>query len=260
MAILIGHAVMDENGGIDGAIAGDQTGKEIATRQWYKRTKGWHTYLEPTDRTMGKKAAQFMREICANNNYGYSQPNRWTGAKSIEILGVANGHGDFDCSSLCIECYRLAGLNHKMSGYTGSMVKSLLATGKFKAHTEAAYLSSGDYAITGGLFVGEGHVCMALEDGPKASKAPADDSTPVKPTPAPTYDVEPPYVTVVYGSVYVREGAGKEYPKMFVAKKGQKFPFLEIDEDTGWYWIDTVKGIGCITGKPKYTALIVGEE
>ena len=32
MAVLIGHAVMDENGGIDGAIAGDQTGKEIATR------------------------------------------------------------------------------------------------------------------------------------------------------------------------------------------------------------------------------------
>lgn len=57
MSVLIGHAVMDENGGIDGAIAGDQTGKEIATRQWYKRTKGWHTYLEPTDRTMGKKAA-----------------------------------------------------------------------------------------------------------------------------------------------------------------------------------------------------------
>ena len=259
MSVLIGHAVMDENGGIDGAIAGDQTGKEIATRQWYKRTKGWHTYLEPTDRTMGKKAAQFMREICANNNYGYSQPNRWTGAKSIEILGVANGHGDFDCSSLCIECYRLAGLNHKMSGYTGSIVKSFLATGKFKAHTEDKYLNSGDYAITGGLYVGEGHVCMVLEDGPKANKS--DD---VSPSPSPSKpskdDVEPPYVMVIYGSVYVREGAGKEYPKMFVAKKGQKFPFLEIDEDTGWYWIDTVKGTGCITGKPKYTALIIDEE
>ena len=52
---------------------------------------------------------------------------------------------------------------------------------------------------------------------------------------------------------------GKEYPKMMVARKGQKFPFIVVDEETGWYWIDTVKGRGCITGKPKYTALVVEE-
>ena len=250
MGVLIGHAVMDEQGGIDGAIAGDQTGKEITTRQWYKRTGGWSTLLVPTDQTMGKKAAEYMRQICENNNYGYSQPNRWTGAKSIEILGVANGHGDFDCSSLCVECYRLAGLKHAMSGYTGSIAKSFERTGKFKVYTDDAHIGSDAYAIPGALYLSNGHVMMALDYGSKGGKADPDPS-------GDTDVVAPPYVEIVGRSVNVRQGAGSMYPKLLTAHKGERYPYFETDEDTGWWWIDTVKGTGCITNKSKYTKLVL---
>ena len=73
MSILIGHAVMDENGGIDGAMMGDQTGKEITTRKWYKRTGGWNAYLQPLDLSMAENAATYMRLICDNAAYGYSE-------------------------------------------------------------------------------------------------------------------------------------------------------------------------------------------
>ena len=248
----LAHAVSDEQGTIDPhgtAQQGDQTGKEICVRNWYKRTGGWHTYLEPTDRSMGKRAAEYAEEIADNSNYGYSQTKRWTGAKSIEILGVENGHGDFDCSSFAIECYRLAGLKHAMSGYSGSIVKSFLATGKFKAYTDDAHLNSDDYAIEGGVWVGNGHVAVQITRGSKAGKDPDPSGD--------TDVVTPPYVEIVGNSVNVRQGAGSIYPKLFTAHKGERYPYFETDEDTGWWWIDTVKGTGCITNKSKYTKLVL---
>ena len=44
MAVRIGHASIDENGNASGGRAGDQTGKELCTRDWY--TKGWNVLLK----------------------------------------------------------------------------------------------------------------------------------------------------------------------------------------------------------------------
>lgn len=252
MAVTIGHAVMDENGGIgvDGAIAGDQTGKEITTRKFYVRTNGWHTVLRCKDTGMADKAARYMRLICDDSSYGYSQPNRWTGYKSIEKYikagysvetAIANGGGDFDCSSLVISCYIFAGLNHTASGYTGSIVKSFMQTGKFEKFTDEKHINSDNYAKIGDVYVGNGHTMMVLENG---SEEPIT--------------VKPPYVLIIGGSVIIRKGAGTIYPKLGItAHKGEKYPYFETDEDTGWYWIETPKGRGCITGKPKYTELVL---
>lgn len=252
MAVTIGHAVMDENGGIgvDGAIAGDQTGKEIATRKFYIRTNGWHTVLRCKDAVMAEKAAKYMRLICDDSSYGYSQPNRWTGYKSIEKYikagnsvetAIAKGGGDFDCSSLVISCYIFAGLNHAASGYTGSMVKSLMKTGKFTEYTDAKHIDSDNYAKIGDIYVGKGHTMMVLTNG---SEEPIT--------------IQPPYVLVKGGSVLIRTGAGTMYPKLGItAHKGEKLPYLETDEDTGWYWVETPKGRGCITGKKRYTELVL---
>lgn len=251
MAVTIGHAVMDENGGIgvDGAIAGDQTGKEITTRKFYIRTKGWHTVLHCKDSGMAEKAARYMRLICDNMRYGYSQPNRWTGYKSIESYiragntveaAISKGKGDFDCSSLVISCYIFAGLNHAPSGYTGSIVKSFMKTGKFIEYTDNAHTNSDAYARVGDVYVGDGHTMMVLTNG--------DEKPPI---------VTAPYVLVKGASVIIRTGAGTMYPKIGItAHKGDKLPYLETDEDTGWYWVETPKGRGCITGKPKYTELV----
>lgn len=63
MSVRFGHAVMDENGknGKDGAQIGDQTGKEIAFRSWYKSGSGWQYLLVPKHDKLGaavKKLSQ----------------------------------------------------------------------------------------------------------------------------------------------------------------------------------------------------------
>lgn len=172
MAILIGHAVMDENGkaGYGGEKAGDQTGKEICTRKWYD--SNWNVYLECTDKEMAKKAAEIMKQICNDSSYGYSQPRRWDGYKSIvkNDGDISKGSGGFDCSSLVIACYVLAGLKMVADGYTGNMRSKLLATGKFRLYQDSKHLKSDALAKVGGIYLKEGsHVVMALEDGDDAN-------------------------------------------------------------------------------------------
>lgn len=170
MAVLIGHASIDENGKIQGTTAGDQTGKEICTRSWYN--KPWNVYLECLDDALAEKAATFMEQICADADFGYSRPNRWKGYNSIINNGrkVAGAKGDFDCSSLVLSCYIFAGLSIAASGYTGNMKSILVGTGKFKAYTDSAHLTSDAYAKRGGIYLKESsHVVMALSNGSKAS-------------------------------------------------------------------------------------------
>ena len=171
MAVRIGHAVSDERGGKTGGIPGDQTGKEIRIDTWYARKDGWDYYLECKDAQMAERAARYMERICAGN-FGYSQEQkaRWSGYRAIAaVCGFVEGAcGDFDCSSLAIACYILAGLTHPASGYTGSMRASLQKTGMFAAYTDPPRLVTSDYARRGSLYLKEGaHVLMCLEDGVK---------------------------------------------------------------------------------------------
>lgn len=93
-----------------GKKQGDQTGKEICTRSWYP--KSFTAYLEPLDLNMADKAAAYMEEIAANDDFGYS---RQTGGLVTAIINngrkVKGAKGDFDCSSLILSCYIFAGLS-----------------------------------------------------------------------------------------------------------------------------------------------------
>lgn len=166
MTVKIGHASIDENGKIVGKLKGDQTKKEIFTRNWYNGS--WNVYLECIDTDLAKKSATILESICENNNYGYSQPNRWSGYKSIRSNGnnISKGSGDFDCSSLIISSYILAGLDIEPTGYTGNMRQLLLSTGKFIEYIDGKHLTTDEYAAVGGVYIKEGkHVIMALENG-----------------------------------------------------------------------------------------------
>lgn len=174
MSIKIGHASIDENGKIAGGKTGDQTKKEICVRSWY--SKPWNVYLECTDPVMAGKAASFMEQICADNNFGYDQSQRLTGYNAIVADGgkIKGAKGEFDCSSLVSACYRLAGLAVSPSCTTKSIRESFMATGKFRLFLDAAHLKSDTYAKRGGIYLKEGcHVVMALEDG-------TDDKNPYK--------------------------------------------------------------------------------
>ena len=271
MTVKIGHAVGSEHGTQEG-VPGDQNGKEIRIQDWYKRKGDWNCLLECTDQDLAAKAAEIMREICESPAFGYSRNKRWTGYHAIKnnggrVAGAADS--DFDCSSLCIACYVLAGLKHKAAGYTGSMRKSLLATGKFIASTEKAMLTSSDYAKVGSLYLAEGHhVCMTLNNGAKVKVEPQEEpETP----PAETTPETPPQPLKTYvkflGSVYVREQPFKDSKAVRLCRKGELLPYYGADaqdaDGNKWYAVDfrkDGKSLGftsAFTDKPrKYTRLV----
>lgn len=173
MSIKIGHASIDENGNIAGGKTGDQTKKEICTREWY--SKPWNVYLECTDRTTADKAASIMEQICADNNFGYDQDERTSGYFSIIKNGykVKGAKGEFDCSSLVATCYNLAGLSVNFTNTTRTLRKALLATGKFVEYTGKTHLLTGDLSKRGGVYLSEGHhVVMVLEADNKSNTNP----------------------------------------------------------------------------------------
>ena len=244
MNIQIGHAVMDEKGKTIGAIPGDQTGKEIAIGTWYAKNKSgrvWKFYLECMDAAMAERAAQYMEQICADNAYGYSQgkAQRWSGYRSIKANGgaVSGARGDFDCSTLVMSCYILAGLNMAPDGYTGDMRSKLLATGKFKSYSNSAHVGSDKLAKRGGIYLRNGHTLMVLEDGSGASgMSEASDLTVVGEI----------ILDEIRKWCNVRSGPGLEYTIIGRAKKNDTYNVYGVFED--WYQIDYNGTIGYIFG------------
>lgn len=217
--VKIGHASIGERGKVSGGKAGDQTGKEICIRDWYK--KPWNVMLICTDTKLADKAADYMEAICKNDNYGYDQSQRTTGYESIKKNGVAKGKGEFDCSSLVATCYKLAGVNVSVNCTTSTLRAALLATGKFKAYKDSPHISTSDYAKRGAVYLSEGHhVVMALGSGAK-SKAASTGTT----------------YKVTASALNVRKGAGVNYSKVDLLKRGEKVKISK--EKDGWGYIGT---------------------
>ena len=221
MAVKIGHASIDENGKVSGGKAGDQTGKEICIRNWYK--KPWNVMLICTDEKIADKAADYMEAICKDNSYGYDQSQRTTGYQSIKKNGVSKGKGEFDCSSLVASCYNLAGLNVNVNCTTGNLRKALLATGKFKAYEDNAHVNTSAYAKRGAVYLSEGHhVVMALGPGAKASTTSKSD----------TSKSESGKYKVKATLLNVRSGPGTEHKIVKVFKQGKVISISEKKD--GW--------------------------
>ena len=243
MNIRIGHAVMDELGKTIGATPGDQTGKEIALSTWYAKNKAgrmWKYYLECTDSAMAERAAQYMERICADDAFGYSQgkTRRWDGYRSITANGgvFSGAHGDFDCSTLVISCYILAGLRMEPDGYTGNMRGKLLATGKFKSYSDSAHLGTDKLAKRGGIYLRNGHTLMALEDGGASGTA---DTSDLK-------FVGKIIVDEINKWCNVRSGPGMEYTITGKAKKNDVYNIYGAVED--WYMVDYNGSVGYLYG------------
>lgn len=256
VAVLIGHASIDENGTIQGRTPGDQTAKEICTRGWY--SKQWNVYIECMDEGLAERAAAIMEQICADDHFGYSQPNRWTGYNAIINNGrkVAGAKGDFDCGSLIIACYILAGLSIAASGYTGNLKNILVGTGKFKAYTDAAHVGSDAYAKRGGIYLKESsHVVMALGRGSKASGTASGASQSTKPAAGnKTYTGKGIGTATARTNMNVRSGSSTTHGSIGGVNKGASVEVLEILSN-GWYKI-VWPGAACGYG---YTSNAAGQ-
>lgn len=178
MATLCGWASIDENGKARGGAAGDQTGREVKTGNWYDF--GQTVVLRFKDREKAKKAAANMKILCNGNYVGYDQNQRTTLYAELEKVGwdvsKLKTKCETDCSTMMSPVLRTVGIKVSKDIYTGNMVNAIMNTGEFEKLTMSKYTNSGDYLMTGDISVNEGrHTIMALEDG--SNVAPSGSGT-----------------------------------------------------------------------------------
>lgn len=161
---MIGHASIDENGKAQGGMAGDQTGKEVCRREWYK--KPWTAVIRPNDSNIAEKIAKAMEEACDNNNIGYDQSQRttlFTEAQKVGFrLSTIKTKCETDCSALVAVCVNAAGVKVSKDIYTGNELNALKATGEFKIYTTADYVNSKDKLKRGDILLAKGHTAIVL--------------------------------------------------------------------------------------------------
>lgn len=182
MAVKIGSARSDERGKISGGKAGDQTGREVSTQNWYKHSKGW-VVLRCKVAGMAKYIAQAMKIICADDDVGYDQSENKTLWKYLETNGfdVKNIKKavETDCARLVRVCVQWAanmvGLNVTIPDfYTANLESKLVSTGLFEKLTSSKYTDQDDYLEEGMILVTsvKGHTVVVLSNGDKAGKTP----------------------------------------------------------------------------------------
>ena len=175
MAVKIGSARIDERGKISGGKAGDQTGNEVGTQNWYKHSKGWRV-LRPINPSVAEKMAQCMESACANNKIGYDQVQRNTLYNLVKPYGFdvrqAKTTTETDCSALVRVCAAYAGI--AIPDYnTSSQASTMLKTGAFTELKDSKYTTSSNYLRRGDVLVTKtkGHTVIVLSNGPKAGVA-----------------------------------------------------------------------------------------
>lgn len=186
MAVKIGSARIDERGKISGGKAGDQTGNEVSTQNWYKHSKGWRV-LRAKDKAMRTHIAKAMELACASSLIGYDQNQRTT------LYNAIKGNGfdinalvkavETDCSALVRVCssYGVAETDKDVviaDFYTANEASKLKATGLFEELTGSKYTNTSDYLQRGDVLVtkSKGHTVVVLTDGPRAEDVPEGDA------------------------------------------------------------------------------------
>lgn len=175
MAVLIGHASIDERGKGKGGLAGDQTSKEVCTREWYD--KDWDAVLRPKTSALAENSARICEAICANENVGYNKDRRndlwkaWLKTQKISPITKVS----CDCSSLMTYCAILGGANITYgtnAPTTSTMTNVFKASGNYEVLTDKKYLETSDYLKRGDILVRKGHhTVMVLTDGAKANSS-----------------------------------------------------------------------------------------
>lgn len=170
--VKIGHASIDERGKGTGGQAGDQTGKEVCTREWY--AKGWTVLLRPKNKDIAEKSAKACEKGCANANIGYDMNQRNTAHTQAKKVGYdlskIKEKCETDCSAFMTLCALSAGVTSleytSNAPTTSTMRRAFTVSGAYEALTDSKYLTSDKYLKRGDILVAEGHhTVMVLSDG-----------------------------------------------------------------------------------------------
>lgn len=173
MSVRVGSARINENGGINGGAAGDQTGREVAIEKWYLHTKGWKV-IRAKDPAVREKIAHNMESICANDNIGYCQDHRASLTTEAKPYGYdaskVKTKVEVDCSEAVRNCVLYAGITVG-SFSTASEATVLVGTKEFEELTDSKYCNSSDYLLRGDILVTKtkGHTVVVMDNGAMAS-------------------------------------------------------------------------------------------
>lgn len=221
MAVKIGSARIDENKHATGGKAGDQTGVEVSTQNWYKHSKGWRVF-RAKNVAIGNLIADDMEYACLNPNIGYDQSQRgtlYTVSKPVLFnCKKVTKKCECDCSSLVRVCCAYAGImlpNFR----TSNEASVLLASGYFTEMKGKQYTDSSDYLMRGDILVTktQGHTVIVLDNGSKVGKELNG------------------YILVTAKSVNVREEPKKGTTVLGIVYKWDKLPYIGIAPNNLWY-------------------------
>lgn len=247
MAVKIGHASIDEHGRARGGSAGDQTGREVCTRDWYN--KPWGAVLRPKSDTLAEKSATACEKLCKCNLVGYDQYQRNTLYSVLKEYNynvakyiASKRKTETDCSAFMTICAIVAGAKklvdyiktNKNSPTTSTMVNAFKNTGQYTVLTDRKYTASSDYLKRGDILVSPGHhTAMALTNGPKADvKKKIDEKV--------EYKIGQKYTLQVDLNVRSNYSTTASIKKVFT--KGKTIICKEIKAIDGNIWIKTVDG------------------
>ena len=171
MAVKIGSARIDENGRTHGGQAGDQTGNEVGTQNWYLSSKGWRVF-RAKNLSVAEKIAQCMERACRNDKIGYDQYQRNSLYKAAEPFcfdtAKVTTPCETDCSALVRVCCAYAGINGLPESVTTTNLASWLKnTGAFEELTGGKYQEQSVYLGRGDILVTKvkGHTVIVLTNG-----------------------------------------------------------------------------------------------
>lgn len=251
----IANSGKDENSGIKGGAAGDQSTHEAELRKWYSRP--WTVCLRYPNQAVALKIAELSIAMCLNNKVGYDQNQRTTYWKQLKAAG-------YDPSKITIACEEdcTAGVSSNVKGAghimginaledlpictSRNMRKEFVKAG-FIALTDSKYLKGNTYLLPGDILLYESHhAACNITLGSKVK----EQWRPEVPT--------PPIVTnrsvVVTGStVNVRSGPDTKRSILGVVRKGDKLTYINT-YDNGWFSVEYKGKTGAISNK--YSELI----
>lgn len=222
--VKIGSARIDEHGKARGGRAGDQTGKEVSTQNWYNHVKGWRVFRAKNP-MVATAIAWDMQAACDNKHIGYDQSQRDTLYNVSKPLNFncsrVKTNCETDCSALVRVCCAYAGVNLP-NFRTSNEANVLLKSGAFVEMKGDKFTKSYQYLCKGDILVTktQGHTVVVLNNGPKAPER-------VNPL---TFD----HVLVTGESVYLRVEPNTHSDDYTIVHKGTLLPYLGAN-DNGWY-------------------------
>lgn len=221
MAVKIGSARIDENKKAKGGKAGDQTGVEVSTQNWYKHSKGWRVF-RAKNVALGNLIADDMEFACLNPNIGYDQNQRgtlYTVSKPLLFnCKKVKTKCECDCSSLVRVCCAYAGImlpNFR----TSNEASTLLQSGYFYEMKGKQYTDTSDYLMRGDILVTktQGHTVIVLDNGSKVGE-----------------DLKG-YILVTASAVNVRAEPKKGTDILGVVHKWDRLEYKGIASNNLWY-------------------------